>query len=121
MCLLTETVTDGKHKEILRRVLGPDVAFDTLVLSFDKPNMARLVKYGVKSVVWETATCKHSLAHSVLKPINSADQEPLLNSWVYLFTLFWCFLPRIDFISIVDREHVHAQRQDVVPHSECSC
>ena len=48
MCLLTETVTDGKHKEILRRVLGPDVAFDTLVLSFDNPNMARLVKYGVK-------------------------------------------------------------------------
>ena len=109
MCLLTETVTDGKHKEILRRVLGPDVAFDTLVLSFDKPNMARLVKYGVKSVVWETAACKHSLAHSVLKLINSADQEPLLNSWVYLFTLFWCFLPRIDFISIVDREHVHAR------------
>ena len=78
MCLLTETVTDGKHKEILRRVLGPDVAFNTLVLSFDKPNMARLVKYSVKSVVWETAACKHSLAHSVLKPINSADQEPLL-------------------------------------------
>ena len=78
MCLLTETVTDGKHKEILRRVLGPDILFDTLVLSFDKPNMARLVRYGVKSVVWETAACKHSLAHSVLKPINSADQEPLL-------------------------------------------
>ena len=73
MCLLTETVTDGKHKEILRRV-----TFDTPVLSFDKPNMARLVKYGVKSVVWETAACKHSLANSVLKPINSADQEPLL-------------------------------------------
>ena len=78
MCLLTETVTDGKHKDILRRVLGPDIKFDTPVLSFDKPGMARLVKYGVKSVVWETAACKHSLAHSVLKPIINADQEPLL-------------------------------------------
>ena len=78
MCLLTETVTNGKHREILRRVLGPAITFDNTVLSFDKPNMARLVKYGVESVVWETAACKHSLANSVLKPINSADQEPLL-------------------------------------------
>ena len=54
MCLLTETVTDGKHKEILRRVLGPDITFNTPVLSFVKTNLARLVKFGVKSVVWET-------------------------------------------------------------------
>ena len=27
-CLLTETVTDDKHKEILRRVLGSDTTFD---------------------------------------------------------------------------------------------
>ena len=78
MCLLTETVTDGKHMEILRRVLGPDITFDAPVLNFDKPDMARLVKFGIKNVVWETAACKHSLARSVLKPINSTDQEPLL-------------------------------------------
>jgi hypothetical protein len=77
-CLLTETVTNDKHKEILRRVLGSDTAFDKPILSFDKPNMAPLVKYGVQNVVWENAACKHSMARSVLKPINSADQEQLL-------------------------------------------
>ena len=78
ICLLTETVTDSKHQEVLRRVLGPDTKFDKPILNFDNPNLARLVKFGIKNVVWETAACNHALAHSVLKPINSADQEPLL-------------------------------------------
>jgi hypothetical protein len=78
ICLLTETVTDGKHQEVLRRVFGPDTKFDKPILSFDNPNLARLVKFGIKNVVWETAACSQALAHSVLKPINSADQEPLL-------------------------------------------
>jgi hypothetical protein len=30
------------------------------------------------------------------------------------------FFTRFDFFSIVVREHVHAQLQEIVPHSECS-
>ena len=32
----------------------------------------------IKSVVWETPDCSKSLAHCVLKPLENADQEPLL-------------------------------------------
>ena len=43
--LLTETVTDMKHQEVLRRVLGPGTKFDKPILNFDNPNLAPLVKY----------------------------------------------------------------------------
>jgi hypothetical protein len=119
-CLLTETVTDDKHKEILRRVLGSDTTFDKPILSFDKPNMAQMVKFGVQNVVWENAACKHSVARSVLKPINSADQEPLLEFLGIPLYIILFFFTRFDFFSIVVREHVHAQLQEIVPHSECS-
>ena len=76
--LLTETVTDSKHQEVLRRVFGPDTKFDKPILNFDNPNLACLVKYGIQNVVWETSACSHGVARSVLKPINSAEQEPLL-------------------------------------------
>ena len=76
--LLTETVTDTKLQEVLRRVFGPATKFDKPIFNFDNPNLARLVKFGIKNVVWETPACSHSLARSVLKPITSADQEPLL-------------------------------------------
>jgi hypothetical protein len=33
--LLTETVTNTKHQEILRRVFGPDTKFDKPILDFD--------------------------------------------------------------------------------------
>jgi hypothetical protein len=76
--LLTETVTDSKHQEVLRRVFGPDTKFDKPILNFDNLNLASLVKYGIQNVVWETSACSHGVARSVLKPINSAEQEPLL-------------------------------------------
>jgi hypothetical protein len=78
IALLTETVTDKKLQEVLRLVFGPDTKVDKPILNFDNPNLARLVKYGIKNVVWETTECSHALARSVLKPINSAEQEPLL-------------------------------------------
>jgi hypothetical protein len=76
--LLSETVTNTKHQEILRRVFGPDTKFDKPILDFDNPNLARLIKFGIQNVVWETTACSHGLARSVLKPILSAEQEPLL-------------------------------------------
>ena len=76
--LLTETVTDTKLQEVLRRVFGPATKFDKPILNFDNPNLACLVKFGIKNVMWETRVCTHSLARSVLKHITSADQEPLL-------------------------------------------
>ena len=76
--LLTETVTDKKHQGVSRRVFGPDTKYDKPILNFDNPNLARLVKYGIQNVVWETPACSKGQARSVLKPICSADQEPLL-------------------------------------------
>jgi hypothetical protein len=76
--LLTETVSDSKHQEVVRRVFGPDTKFDKPILNFDNPNLARLVTYGIQNVVWETPACSQGQARSVLKPIKSPDQEPLL-------------------------------------------
>jgi hypothetical protein len=78
--LLMETVSDSKHQEVLRRVFGPDTKFDTPILNFkfDNPNLARLVTFGIQNVVWETPACSQGQARSVLKPIKSPDQEPLL-------------------------------------------
>ena len=73
-----ETVSDSKHQEVLRRVFGPDTKFDKPILNFDNPNLARLVTFGIQNVVWETPACSQGQAHSVLKPIKSSDQEPLL-------------------------------------------
>jgi hypothetical protein len=78
MCLLTETVTDGKHKEILRRVLGPDITFDKPILNFEQPELAGLRQFGIPNVVWETPACSKSKERSVLKPISTTEQEPLL-------------------------------------------
>ena len=78
IALLTETVTDSKHMEVLRRVFGPDTKFDKPILNFDNPNLARLITFGMKNVVWETNACTHGLARSVLKPIKSTEQDPLL-------------------------------------------
>ncbi len=76
------TVTDSKHQdsEVLRWGFGPDTKFDKPILNFDNPNLACLVKYGIQNVVWETSACSHAsgLERLVLKPINSAEQEPLL-------------------------------------------
>jgi hypothetical protein len=76
--LLTEVVTDKKHQEVLRRVFGPGTKFDKPILNFDNPNLAALVKFGIQNVVWETPACTKGQARSVLKPICSTDQEPLL-------------------------------------------
>ena len=79
IALLTEPVTEKKHQEVLRRVLGPQAAtkFDKAILSFENPNLSRLVKYGIKNVIWETAACGKT-ERSVLKPINDEGTEPLL-------------------------------------------
>ncbi len=55
-----------------------------------------------------------------------AHQELLTRttSWTlwYVSVYYWCTsFSSIDFISIVGREHVHAQGQDVVWHLKCSC
>ncbi len=91
--LLTETVTDSKHQEVLRRVFGPDTKFDKPILSFDNPNLARLVTFVMKNVVWETSACSHCLARSVLKPIKSAEQDPLLELLgmsLYIISVLFC-------------------------------
>jgi hypothetical protein len=38
--LLTDTVSDSKHPEVLRRVFGPDTKFDKPILNFDNSNLA---------------------------------------------------------------------------------
>ncbi len=59
-------------------VFGPDTKFDKPIPNFDNPNLALLITFGIPNVVWETHACNHGLARSVLKPIKSAEQEPLL-------------------------------------------
>ncbi len=76
--LLTETVTDSKHQEVLHRVFCPDTKFDKPILNFGNPNLVSLIKYGIQNVVWETSASSHGVARLVLKPINCAEQEPLL-------------------------------------------
>ena len=49
--LFTEKVDDDKHKEILRRVLGPDITFDKPILNFGQPELARLRQFGIPNVV----------------------------------------------------------------------
>ncbi len=78
IALLTETVTDKKHQEVLRRVFGPGTKFDKPILNFDNLNLAPLVKYGIQNVVWETAACSKGQSRSVLKPISNEEQETLL-------------------------------------------
>ncbi len=73
-----KTFTDKKNQEVLRRIFCPDTKFDQPILNFENPNLAGLVKYGIQNVVWETPVCVKGQAHSVLKPISSAEQEPLL-------------------------------------------
>ncbi len=96
--LLTQTVTDTKHQDILRRVFGPDTKFYKPMLNFDNPNLARLVKFGIQNVVWGNTACSHGLARSVLKPIVGAEQEPLLELLgmslyiiCVLLSLYWIY------------------------------
>ena len=77
IALLTEPVTNKKQQEVLRRVLGPATKFDKAILSFENPNLSRLVNYGIKNVIWETAACGKTEL-SVLKPIDGEGTEPLL-------------------------------------------
>ncbi len=64
--------------EAYTRFPKPETKFDKPILNFDNPNLACLVEFGIKNVVWETPACSQALVQSVLKPINGADQEPLL-------------------------------------------
>jgi hypothetical protein len=73
--LLMDPVTDNLHQEVLRRVFGPDTKFDRPILDFRLPNLARLLKTGIKSVVWETHECAIGQVHRVLKPINCDDDQ----------------------------------------------
>jgi hypothetical protein len=91
--LLTEIVTDKKHQEVLRRVFGPDTKFDKPILNFDNPNLARLITFGMKNVVWKTHACTHGLARSILKPIKSTEQDPLLEFLgmsLYIISVLLC-------------------------------
>ncbi len=71
-------VTEKLHQEVLRRVFCPNTSFDKPLLDFANSGLARLVKFGIKSVVWETPDCSNGLARCVLKPLENADQEALL-------------------------------------------
>jgi hypothetical protein len=62
IALLTETVTDTMHQDIVCRVFGPDTKFDKQILNFGNPNLARLIKFGIQNVVWENTACSHGLA-----------------------------------------------------------
>ena len=73
----TGAITEKLPQEVLRRVFGPDTVFDKPILNFANPGLARLVKYGLQSVVWETPECTKGQARCVLKPIDSEEQEPL--------------------------------------------
>jgi len=80
IALLTEKIddTNEKHRDILRRVFGPDIKFDKPLLNFDLPELARLRQFGIPNVVWETPACAKSKERSILKPIGAKEQEPLL-------------------------------------------
>jgi hypothetical protein len=76
--LLTATVTDN----ILRQVFGTDssVNFSKLILDLqDIPHLLALVKQGVRPVVYETRESNQVMARTVLKPIDSPDQEDMLD------------------------------------------
>ncbi len=81
--LLTATLTDNKvHADILCRVFGTDssVNFSKQILDLqDNPHLRALVKQGVRPVVYETRESNQVMARSVLKPIDSQDQEDMLN------------------------------------------
>ena len=87
----TGAITEKLPQEVLRRVFGPATAFDKPILNFAKPGLARLVKYGLQSVVWETPECGKGQARCVLKPIDGDDQEPLfefLGNSLYKFNIY---------------------------------
>ena len=83
---------DGRqHQEVLRRVFGPATNFDKPILDFANPSLARLVKFGIKSVVWETPECAKGRTRCVLKPIDNDDQEPLLEFLgMSLYNIYIC-------------------------------
>ena len=86
----TGAITEKLPQEVLRRVFGPATAFDKPILNFAMPGLARLVKYGLQSVVWETPECGKGQARCVLKPIDGEDQEPLfefLGKSLYKFNI----------------------------------
>ena len=75
----TGAVSDKLPQEVLRRIFGPATALDKPILIIANPCNARLVKYGLQSVVWETPECTKGQARCVLMPIDSDDQEPLID------------------------------------------
>ena len=79
IALLTVKVTDDHHKDILKRVFGSGVDLAKPILDVADPNLAPLIKYGIRNVIWETSECKGGTARSILKPIDCGGQEPLLD------------------------------------------
>jgi hypothetical protein len=74
----SRNVTEKVHQEVLRGVFGPATSFDKPLLDFANAGLACLVKFGIKSVVWETPDCSKGLVCCVLKPLENADQEAVL-------------------------------------------
>ena len=79
IALLTVKVTDDHHKDILKRVFGSGVDLAKPILDVADPNLAPLIKFGIRNVIWETSECKGGTARSILKPIDCGGQEPLLD------------------------------------------
>ena len=79
IALLTVKVTDDHHKDILKRVFGSGVDLEKPILDVADANLASLMKYGICNLIWETSECKSGTARSILKPIDCAGQEPLLD------------------------------------------
>ena len=79
IALLTVKVTDDHHKDILKRVFGSGVDLQKPILDVADLNLATLIKYGIRNVIWETSEFKGGTARSILKPIDCAGQETLLD------------------------------------------
>ncbi len=71
-------VTEKVHQKVLHLVFCPNTSFDKPLLDFANAGLASIVKFSIKSVVWETPDCSNGLGCCVLKPLENADQEALL-------------------------------------------
>ncbi len=64
------------------------------------------------NVFWETPYCAKGAVRLILKPIDSAVQEPLLDF------LSMNIFPLFELICFVSREHVHSEGHKAIQHPE---
>ena len=72
--------TDAVARAVLTQILGKqDIDFDKPIIDIaSNPHLSSLARAGVKPVVWESKE-RHEVGYrTVLDPIGTAGQEPLL-------------------------------------------